>query len=62
MCELGEKLKNVGERSKAGQKLNRKRNLRAGRAKDRRAKGTFFPGPGILQKEWGKKKEKEKKK
>jgi len=43
----------VGERPKAGQKLNReeesqKGSLKVGRAKDRRAKGTFCPGPEVL--------------
>ena len=49
MCELGEKLKNVGERSKAGQKLNRKRGISETkvRAKEREAKGAFCPVPGI---------------
>ena len=50
---MGEIHKKAGERSKPGQKLNMKvesqeRRLKVSRAKDRRAKGTFFPGPGIL--------------
>ena len=52
MCELGKKLENVRERSKAGQKLykeeSRERNLKASGANDRGgAKGTFCPRSGI---------------
>ena len=65
---MGEKLKKVGERSKAGQKLNRKRGISETKLQSRQSQGqgakrTFYPKLGILDAvpEGSRKKKKEKK-
>jgi len=52
MCELGERLKNVGERSKARQKLSRKRGISETKLKSWQGQGQgggqtghFVPDP-----------------